>query len=308
MIRLLVIFLDGVGLGPPDPKVNPFAAAKTPILESILGGRRLVAGSATYEGPRATLLELDARLGVPGIPQSASGQAVLLTGQNVPAAIGGHYGPKPNAAIRAILNNGSLFAEVVAAGKKAALLNAYPPRYFEAIDSRRRLYSSIPQAVISAGLRLMTAKDLQERRALAPDFTAAGWVAQRGFPPAPVYTPAEAGALLAGLSERYDMAWFDGWPTDYAGHRGTMPQAVEIVETIDSVLGGLVEAWGRRRDLIILISDHGNLEDLSRRGHTSNPVPALLIGPADLRAAFGKGLTDLAGFAPAVRRLLLAEG
>ncbi len=33
----LFLFLDGVGLGLDDVSVNPFVAAKTPILEHLLG-------------------------------------------------------------------------------------------------------------------------------------------------------------------------------------------------------------------------------------------------------------------------------
>lgn len=304
MSRVLLLFLDGVGLGPIDPARNPFVAARTPALGALLDGRRLVAGAAPFEGRLATLLEIDPRLGVAGTPQSASGQAVLLTGANVPKLIGGHYGPKPNEAIRRILEHGNLFIEVLRSGRRAALLNAYPPRYFEYINSRRRLYSSIPLAATAAGISLMTAEDLQRGRALAPDFTAAGWAAQPDFPPAPVYDPVQAGMLLAALSAEYDLAWFDGWPSDYAGHRGTMAQAIGIVETIDAVLGGLVQGWGQRNDLIVVTSDHGNLEDLKKRGHTMNPVPALLIGPEALRKAFATGLKDLTGIVPAIRRLL----
>jgi len=65
-----------------------------------------------------------------------------------------------------------------------------------------------------------------------------------------------------------------------------------------------VQGWGQRNDLIVVTSDHGNLEDLSKRGHTMNAVPALLIGPQALRKAFATGLKDLTGFAPAIRRLL----
>ena len=92
---MLFLFLDGVGLGEDDPKRNPFAAADMLNLVDLLEGRRLVQGSAPFEGKRATLLAVDARLGVEGTPQSATGQAALLTGENVPAQVGEHYGPKP---------------------------------------------------------------------------------------------------------------------------------------------------------------------------------------------------------------------
>jgi phosphopentomutase len=80
--------------------------------------------------------------------------------------------------------------------------------------------------------------------------------------------------------------------------------AVDLLHTFDGVLGGLVEDWSGRQDLILLTSDHGNLEDLGVRGHTGNPVPALLIGPAPLRQDFASGLHDLTHIASAVMRLL----
>ena len=72
----------------------------------ILAGRTAAGrGAAPFESQRATLLPLDACLGVPGTPQSATGQATLLTGRNVPAEIGYHYGPKPNPAVAAYLRS-----------------------------------------------------------------------------------------------------------------------------------------------------------------------------------------------------------
>lgn len=304
MTRILVLFLDGVGLGEPDPERNPFVRARMPGLAHLLNGQPLAAGAAPFEGPHATLLALDAALGVAGRPQSASGQAALLTGENVPARIGSHYGPKPNGLIASILREGNLFQETLQRGGTAALLNAYPPRYFDSILSGRRLYSAIPLAAHTAGLPLMTAADLQEGSALSADFTGEGWAAQPQFPPAPVYTPPDAGRLLAELARRYQLAWFDYWPSDYVGHRGKMPEALRLLETLDAVLAALVEAWGRRRDLIVITSDHGNLEDLSRRGHTENPVPALLIGPKSLRRIFAKDLRDLTDFSTSVLRVL----
>lgn len=303
-MNVLVIFLDGIGLGEPDPTINPLCAAHLPTLQSLLGGNRLVRATAPFVGQQATLLALDANLGVDGTPQSASGQAALLTGLNVPARIGGHYGPKPNPPIQKILREDNLFTQVVLRGGSAALLNAYPPRYFEAIDSGRRLYSAIPFAFNAAGLPLRTAEDLQAGRALSVDFTGQGWAEQPGFPPAPVYGQEQAGKVLAGLAEQFDLSWFDFWPSDYAGHKQDHERAIEILESFDAVLGGLVQAWRGTRRLIVLTSDHGNLEDLSQRMHTRNPVPALLIGPADIRARFAHGLHDLSDLQPAVIELL----
>ncbi len=304
MARVLILFLDGVGLGDDDPKRNPFSTARLPTLQALLDGRRLIASSAPYEGSKATLLTVDARMGVDGRPQSATGQAAILTGKNVPALIGSHYGPKPNLPITEILNENNLFSEVKRRGGEAGLLNAYPPRYFDSIQTGRRIYSAIPLAVRAAGLELMTSEDLQAKQALSADFTGAGWAAQPDFPPAPIYFPAEAGALLAQLSLNYHLAWFDFWPTDYAGHRGTLAQGISLLETFDAVLDGLIKAWNDRQDLIVITSDHGNLEDLNRRGHTLNPVPALLIGPRTLRREFSNQVNDLSDIASAVLRVI----
>jgi phosphopentomutase len=62
--------------------------------------------------------------------------------------------------------------------------------------------------------------------------------------------------------------------------------------------------WDIRRYLIVMTSDHGNLEDLQVRGHTRNPVPALVIGPHPARREFLDGLNDLTDFAPAILRAL----
>ena len=301
---MLFLFLDGVGLGEDDPEHNPFAAAEMPNLVDLLEERRLVAESAPFEGERATLLAVDAKLGVDGAPQSATGQAALLTGENVPAQVGEHYGPKPNPAVAEIVRRDNIFKQVLERGGSAALLNGYPPRYFDAIESGVRLYSSIPLAATSAGLELMTVEDMKNGKAFSADFTGAGWSEQPGFPSIPIYDPSKAGHQLARAAEQYSLAWFDFWPSDFAGHRGTMEEAVALLENLDGVLGGLLEEWGDRADLIIVSSDHGNLEDLSIRHHTLNAVPALLIGPKEMRSRMAGKLEDLTSFAPAMLETL----
>jgi hypothetical protein len=303
-MNCLFLFLDGVGLGADDPAINPFARAEMPHLQALLGGRRLLAASAPFEGPRASLLALDAGLGVAGVPQSATGQAVLLTGRNIPAEIGYHYGPKPDPAVAAALRNGNLFNRLAAAGRATALLSAYPPRYFQGIQSGRRLYSAIPLAAASAGVRLRTGEDLAAGVALSADFTGRAWRERLGLTGAPLLTPWQAGQRLAQLGQEFDFALFEYWLSDYAGHGQDMDAACTLLAEFDEMLGGLLEGWNDNAGLILLTSDHGNLEDLSTRRHTTNPVPALVIGSAALRADFSRGLHDLTRIAPAIHDLV----
>lgn len=309
-MRVLFIFLDGIGLGENNPETNPLARAKMPNLNALLNGRSLVRDSTPFDGEHASLLAIDPAVGVDGLPQSATGQAILLTGKNISAELGYHYGPKPNPAVASYLNGETLFSKCVAAGKRAALLNAYPPRYFQGIDSGKRLYSSIPLAVTNAGLELFRYEDLVAGRALSADFTGEGWRRMLGFPDAPVMDAREAGRKLVSLAMDYDFSFFEYWASDYAGHKQQMDTAVELMESFDGVLGGLFESLkvkgGKLKDemLVLVTSDHGNMEDVSTRKHTGAHVPALVIGSKPAREEFTLGMTDLTHVAPAIWRMV----
>jgi 2,3-bisphosphoglycerate-independent phosphoglycerate mutase len=303
-MRILFLFLDGIGLGDDNPETNPFIRADMPHLQSLLGGKKLTKSAAPFESNAITLKALDPNLGIKGLPQSATGQAVLLTGINIPAELGYHYGPKPNPEVAQYLNGHTIFSKTVNAGKKAALLNAYPLRYFDGIDSGKRLYSSIPLALTNAGLPLFTEKDYYAGNALSADFTGEGWREFLGYPDAPTFDSETAGVKLAELAKRYDFSFFEYWASDYAGHKQDMKSAVSQLETFDGVLQGLLDNWDLEKDLILLTSDHGNMEDLGTRKHTAAHVPLLLFGNTSIRAEFQKEITDLTSIAPAINSLL----
>jgi len=61
----------------------------------------------------------DACLGVPGRPQSATGQSTLLSGENAPAAIGQHLLGFPNARLRSWLEPRSVFRALAEEGRDA---------------------------------------------------------------------------------------------------------------------------------------------------------------------------------------------
>jgi 2,3-bisphosphoglycerate-independent phosphoglycerate mutase len=105
------------------------------------------------------------------------------------------------------------------------------------------------------------------------------------------------------LARQYDFALFEYWASDYAGHRQEMDSAVRLMETFDGVLGGLVESWDE--GLILVTSDHGNMEDLSTRRHTDAHVPALVIGRKTAREEFTRGMNDLTQIAPAIWKAIM---
>ncbi|MFQ5410564.1 MAG: hypothetical protein ACE5FI_19310, partial [Anaerolineales bacterium] len=226
----------------------------------------------------------------------------IFTGLNLPGLLVKHWGQKPNAAVQAVLAEGSMFTEVARAGLSARLANAYPPGYFAAIESGKRMYSAIPMAVTSAGIALHTADDLRAGRAFSADFTGAGWREHLGIADAPLHSLPEAGRRLAECAQHHALYFFEHWPTDYTGHRGTLPEAVMLLERLDGVIGGLLDAWDDKNGLFILTSDHGNMEDMGTRKHTHNPVPTIVVGPE--HAARAAHIHTLADIAPVILEFL----
>ena len=301
-MHILLIFVDGIGLGADDPAINPFAATNTPTLQSLAGGQRWLKSTPRTDSARALFIPTDPRLGVPGDPQSASNQAVIMTGRNVPAEIGEHYGPKPNPPIRAILAQDNLYKQLFARGKRSALLDAYPPGFHRGIDSGKRLRSSLQQAAYEAGVPIRKVEDFYAGQALSADFTGQGWRDHLGYPDAPVFSPAQAGARMADLARAYDFSLFSTWITDEIGHHQEMDRGIAYLELFDQVMAGLLDAWKDDDGLVIITSDHGNLEDLSVRHHTTNDVPTVIIGAA--RNIFAEGFTSLMDITPGILRML----
>jgi len=301
--HILFIFLDGIGLGVDDPAVNPFAAAALPTLHALTNGCRWVKGTGRQISERAAFVPTDPRVGVPGRPQSASGQAMILTGRNIPALIGEHYGPRPNLPIRELIAQGNFFMQVIQHGLRAGLLEGYPPRWHDAINSGKRLRSSYQQAAFVAGVPIFDDRAIYSGDALAVDWTGEGWRNELGYTDSPVYTPYEAGVKMVELSRRYEFSFFPHWVTDVIGHRGVVADGVRVLELFDGVMKGATDTWNDSEGLIVITSDHGNLEDLTHGKHTENDVPTLIIGEG--AEEFANGITTLADIVPQMAAYLL---
>ncbi|MBK8025659.1 MAG: hypothetical protein IPK19_30775 [Chloroflexi bacterium] len=300
--RLLLIFLDGIGIGADAPAANPFAVAAMPTLTGLTNGRRWVNGIGRQVHPRAAFVPTDPRMGISGRPQSATGQATILTGLNVPALVGEHYGPRPNPPIRKIIGEHSFFKEVVAAGKSAALLEGYPPAWHAAVNRGKRLLASYQQAAHVAGLLMFDEGHVQRGEAMAVDWTGESWRSYLNLPDTPVYSPYGAGSKLAELAQQYTFSMFPHWLTDTVGHRGTVEEGVKLLELFDGVTAGVLDGWDDRSGLIVITSDHGNMENLGHGKHTENDVPTLIIGEGAHVAA--DSITTLADLVPMMRRYL----
>src|SRR5690554_2740810 len=130
------VFLDGVGLGPPE--ANPLAALALPQFEHLAGGQRWVAEAEPIAAPDHVFLPIDATLGVEGLPQSGTGQASLFTGVNCAERAGRHFGPFPHSTSKPVIAENNLFLNLRRAGLEGAFANAYPDRFFSFARHRDR--------------------------------------------------------------------------------------------------------------------------------------------------------------------------
>ena len=288
-MSVLLLFVDGLGLGEENPDTNPVARARVSRLRLFR--------NRPAQDPTAILVPADACLGVPGLPQSATGQTTILTGLNAPAIVGRHINGFCTTSLTALLDGRSLFSRVKASGGESTFANAYTPAFLEKLP---RFLSVSTVATLRAGLTFRTLDDLARGDALFHDFTNR-LLPERGYS-LPLVTPREAGARLARLTERHTFTMYEHFLTDRAGHAQDMPVGVEVLENLEEMLDQLLRTLDLSRHLVVLVSDHGNLEDLSTKRHTVNAVPAVFWG-AGAREASAE-VRSIADIAPAILRHL----
>lgn len=301
--RVLLLFLDGVGIGVKDPRRNPFFDLRPRFLTGLLGGTLPSLGHRTIDSGDALCLPLDPNLGVAGLPQSGTGQATLYTGINTARLIGQHFGPYLYSTLKPVVEAHSVFAQLASNGSAhtVALANAFPQRFFDYLAGPRRRIVAGMYAALTAGVRFRDISDLKNGIAVSTDITAGRW-AHFGHPDAPVLSPYDAGRQLARIADAHDFTLFEYFMTDKAGHEQSRELARAVLADVDELLRGVWEAVDRRRTLVIVTSDHGNIEEIGIKMHTRHPVPAILFGnrkgfPVD-------GLRSLSHLVPAIRSFL----
>ena len=283
-----MIFLDGVGIGPPDPAFNPFCFSQRGIFNSV--SNRLPAGGRRFL--------LDALLATPGLPQSASGQTAIYTGINAAQLIGKHLFGFPNQILRRLLAGESLFAKLQAAGFSCRFINAFRPIFFTTPQLFTHLsMSATTEMNRAARLPFSTLKQVRKLQAIYHDFTNSSLI-EMGFD-LPFFSPQQAARILVGQSSQYDLLLYEYFLTDVAGHSQDMTMAKREVVNVEELLWELIALLDFNCTTLVVVSDHGNLEDLRTKSHTYNPV---------FLAVWGKGNTgsfhSLLDVAPFILKLL----
>jgi 2,3-bisphosphoglycerate-independent phosphoglycerate mutase len=291
-VSLLLFFIDGLGIGTRGPH-NPFDGLDDAAPLAVFQDEP---AEIPFNG---LLAPTDARLGVDGRPQSASGQTTILTGINAPAAIGHHKQGFPNQALLDIIREHSIFLQLKRSGiNEITFANTYTQKFFE---ERPRWISATTAAVEAAGLRFNRVDDLRAGRAVFMDFTNAMLI-ERGEL-VDLRTPEEAGEVLASIVAANKFTLYEYFITDKIGHAQDFEAAGRVLRALALFIRSLLAKLDLRTTTVILTSDHGNIEDLSVRNHTLNPVPTIVWG--EHREEMAARIHSLADITPGIVDVLV---
>ena len=299
--HVLMLFLDGVGIGKGNGRYNPFFSAEMNCLRELIGGKMFDLGNKRFDAGTSSVTALNATLGIGGLPQSGTNQTALITGINAPRCIKKHFGPYLYSSLRETVVKENIFRKLQLRGLRTYYANAYPRQYFEYLRSPKYRPTVFPFAWLSAGNELNGSEALLSGRAVSADITNERW-SGLGYSDMPVISPREAGRRLVKMTREYDFVLYEFFFTDHAGHSESMTEALKILGPLDLLFGGIMDEFDREKMLLVITSDHGNIEDISTRSHTRNPVPLIAAGSRHREVTSGpQKITDVA---PALLNML----
>lgn len=286
MSKLIFIFFDGVGIGEASQS-NPFYVAQTEYLPFYKGGCTLP--------DQIPIKPIDAQMGVAGMPMSATGQTSLFTGVNIPALVNGHRDSYPDLLMRKIIKEKSIFSLLMKKNLSARFLNVFPEthhlytpeniyiqdngEFFMSPLFRSQIHRSLSATtcmMIANRMRPFGENDILKERALFHDFT--NQSLGRNLQHIPKFSPEKAAEILYKSSHNYDLVLYEFFQTDLFGHGFEFDECIELIRDLNRFVKHLISIMDRKKDTLLISSDHGNLEDDSTQLHTHNPVPLLCWG------------------------------
>ena len=262
IVKILFLFIDGVGIreNAADNPVNPEVC---PTLWRLI-----------HQHSK----KVDACLEIEGLPQSATGQATMFTGVNCSKAMGKHCEGFPSPSLRSIIEENNLFLQLKKRGKKIRFADAYLVESSEDLAARR--FKSVTTVMaLTTPETISTIDDLANDVAIMQDITRE--TIQDRYPDIPVITPERAAEHLFAVALENDFTLFEFFQTDVSGHSLDYARACIVLRTYDKFLASLVRYTETAGITLVATSDHGNVEAMSERGHTRNPVPFIAFGPKE---------------------------
>lgn len=259
-MSVILIFVDGVGIGEKKIDFNPCLSSQYKIFSP---DNNLPFGGKKFP--------LDAQLNVKGLPQSATGQATIYTGINAAKLINKHLFGIPNAKLRELIIEESIFKKLITSGFKCKFINAFRPVFFTSPEIFKNIRLSATSEMNKAvELPFCTLNDVKNKKALYHDFTNSE-IIQKGFY-IPKYNTEIASSIILNQAKQYDLVLYEYFLTDKAGHSKNSNYAVREIKKVESLIYQVAEKTFGTDISLIVCSDHGNIEDIRVKSHTLNPA------------------------------------
>ena len=276
MNPVILLFIDGVGIGKKDLEYNPFFKYKFKTFTEFFGEVPSL-DNPIIKRKNGFIFPLDARMGVEGFPQSGTGQTSIFCGINAPQFVGKHFGPYPYSTLIPIIKEQNIFIEFIRKNKKVFFMNAYPKIFFDYLDSGKSRLSVTTLSSSSSGLRFNSVSDVEKGRALTAEITNERWNVKLGYN-LPVLKPSMAAKSLLNSASVNDLIVYEYFLTDHLGHGRYEGNIEKTLGILDEFLFTIFTETDPEKYTILLCSDHGNFEDLSVKTHTLNPSLTISYG------------------------------
>lgn len=260
MLKVLFIFIDGIGLRSAAPD-NPIHAGNCPALCKLIENHAV---------------PIDACLDVKGLPQSATGQATMFTGVNAAQHMGRHCEGFPGPTLKRLIQNNNIFMELARKKKRCRFADAYMIDEVDDLESRR--FKSVTTVMaMTRPETILKRDDLLENQAVSHDITRERLI-EKGHD-VPLIKPHQAAEHLIQVARANDFTLFEFFLTDLAGHSRNYETACNTLKMLDEFVESITALCKATNMLLVITSDHGNIEDMGTKSHTRNPVPLLAVGP-----------------------------
>jgi hypothetical protein len=298
--KVLLIFLDGVGIGKEDYEFNPFFMYGFKTFTHFFGAVPSLNNSPLIKN-NFFLFPVNALLGIEGLPQSGTGQTSIFCGVNAPKIIGKHFGPYPYSTLVPAIAKENILKYFSNKGKKVSFVNAYPKVFFDYIKSGKTKLSVTTLMCRLNGMRLNRAIDVWKGNALTAEITNERWISRLNYK-LPKISPKIAARRLLKISSKNILTVYEYFLTDHLGHGRYEGTISETLNQLDEFLFTIFSEFDKNSTTVIICSDHGNIEDISVKTHTLNP--ALMIAAGFSAESVFRSVKDISQIKKSIIKIL----
>ncbi len=270
-----MIFLDGVGIGEKNPDKNPFFQKSFQFFNQVFGETPHL-NNQSISKERKYIFPVDACMNIKGLPQSGTGQTSIYCGVNASAELGYHFGPYAHSALKPIIKEKNIFQTFKEKEFKVAFANAFPQVFFDYLNSGKTRINVTSVMAMDSGIKFNDINDLKKGNALSAEITNRRWVEKLNYDIS-IIDPVIAARRLMNIATQNDFTLFEYFHTDHIGHGRLNPDKDQLLSDLDRFLYYVLDNI-RDEITLIICSDHGNLEDISVKGHTLNPALGISAG------------------------------